>query len=252
MTLRYQNGWRSYRKLKVVWWSAWLSLVVFAAPARTQNAVPASEGAAPMFAALLPKQRAPNWDREALQNLRVLDAIGAARPIDPTLLFGGDGWRCPRLNNYWCIKAARLPWPGMIGQDEDGHAMFKAGVYSAAAMAQLMRQYYTLQDRRTVRKIACRFAPDQDCVGSGRGRTSSGTCAAGRNRCDKYADALAAALKTCADCDVGLFGSDGKPLPPLKKLMSVMAMKEISHAAWNVDLVPTDALVENGIDMANR
>src|SRR5262245_4012335 len=34
-----------------------------------------------------------------------------------------NAMRCVRKNNYWCIKN-KSKWPGVIGEDREGHAVF--------------------------------------------------------------------------------------------------------------------------------
>ena len=49
--------------------------------------------------------------------------------------------RCIRKNNYWCIKNGSK-WPGAVGQDSAGHAIFSDPKYAAQAKVSVMRRYY--------------------------------------------------------------------------------------------------------------
>lgn len=189
-----------------------------------------------------------SWRDEAHKNLLTLDLDGGLIALDRALLFGGAGWRCPRLNNYWCLKTrSGSAWPGSLGHDEEGHAAFVSAEYGAAAMVRLMRVYYTRLGKRSLADIVCRFAPESDCAGASHARRPVAHCAANSRGCALYTESLAQSLSLCADCDTQLFHADGRPTENLATLMLHMASYEISHPEWNVEVYPLRELLEAGI-----
>jgi hypothetical protein len=133
----------------------------------------ASSSTSPAGVAFEPEKRAvSNWEAEARDHL---DPSSQTRA---KLGGGPDVPRCVKLNNYWCIKAAR--WTGEIAADAEGHVAFASAIEGAAAAALLLRRYYLDYNRRSARAILSHWAPAQ-CAGV--------TAAAGRLR--KSRDALA-------------------------------------------------------------
>ena len=127
---------------------------------------PGPAASAPRF---LPEARAvSNWREEAGGALRPASLALVVRyaAADPAFVA-----RCVRLNNYWCIKAAR--WEGEIGADAEGHTGFATAADGADAAAQLLRRYYRAFGRRTALSIVRRWAP-AECRLSGIGGAANG------------------------------------------------------------------------------
>jgi hypothetical protein len=148
----------------------------FSSSARASSS--ASPGSSPAGVAFEPDRRAvSNWEAEARDHLDLSSQTKAK-------LVGGPDVpgipRCVKLNNYWCIKAAR--WTGEIAADAEGHVAFASAIEGAAAAALLLRRYYLDYNRRSARAILSHWAPAQ-CAGV--------TAAAGRLRKSRAAEAAA-------------------------------------------------------------
>ncbi len=195
---------------------------------------------------------AENWTTEAKAHLRLVATDKATTEIPAELFFSSSGWRCPRLNNYWCVKTrSQSLWPGQLQSDEDGHAVFKDAKHGAAAAYLLLKDYWQNRNRHTLTSMMCAYAPNSDCIGSEAGRSPDGQCTYSSNDCEAYAQSLAETLNVCADCKLKLF-SNGAPEPLVVDLMKQIARFEISHPRFGIELVPTTSVVEEGIAIADR
>lgn len=190
-----------------------------------------------------------NWKSEALKHIRLVESSLDLKPLPPTVFFSSAGWRCPRLNNYWCIKSRKGGWTGQIGRDNDGHAKFKNASYGAAAVYELLRIYNQEKEKKTLSEILCTYAPPSDCIGSRSGRDDQNTCAIGSNDCTFYAKSISTALGVCANCDLELFDKNGEAKEIMVRLMGEISRFEISHPAWGLNLSPTHTLIRKGIEL---
>lgn len=193
-----------------------------------------------------------NWRQQAVKHLRVGRTPQTSAPLRPDLLYGAVGWRCPRLNNYWCLKMRSSGWPGAVGQDGDGHAAFSTARFGAAAAVRLLRTYYLVRNLRTVHDIVCRYAPDADCIGSKAGKDDRGRCQLGANQCTSYAFRIAAELGTCTVCDAQLFDSRQRATANLQTMLRHLSHREISHFSRGIRIYPTDQLIKDGIATERR
>ena len=149
--------------------------------------------------------------------------------------------RCPRLNNFWCIKSPQdgPRWEGQVGVDRHGHAIFSDPVYSARAFSRILRSYYYRHDIKSVDGIIQRYAPAHDCIGSLR------SCAQGRNMTRAYSQAVAASLDTSPRSNLGLFDELGRVhYNQMMTLMTTMAKWEMGQK-YRVD----EALIREGMIM---
>ena len=152
-----------------------------------------------------------------------------------------DSSRCPKLNNFWCIKSPQdgPRWEGQIGVDRHGHAIFSDPVYSARAFSRILRSYHYRHDIRSVNGIIQRYAPAHDCIGSLR------TCAQGKNMTGAYSTAVASSLEINPNSDLGLFDELGRVhYDHMMTIMTTMAKWEMGQN-YRVD----EALIREGMVM---
>jgi hypothetical protein len=194
-----------------------------------------------------------NWRvQSAKYLLRVDETSGKLVPLGVNKLGGGAGFRCPRLNNYWCFKnpgetEATGGWYKSIGRDADRHAIFPDAARSSAVMVRLMRKYYFIHNKKTPREIMCRFAPTDDCIGSLNAKNEDGSCQHGFNNCVAYAEKIASELKIEPDADAKIFDSRGNATGNMAALMRHMSNYEISEPDLDLRLYPRPSLVARGI-----
>ena len=149
--------------------------------------------------------------------------------------------RCPKLNNFWCIKSPQdgPRWEGQIGVDRHGHAIFSDPVYSARAFSRILRSYHYRHDIKSVNGIIHRYAPAHDCIGSLR------TCAQGKNMTRAYSNAVATSLAMNPNSDLGLFDELGRVhYDHMMTIMTTMAKWEMGQN-YRVD----EALIREGMVM---
>ena len=194
----------------------------------------------------------PEWEREALQHLLHYTEDGNLQPIEPFRLYGGKGLRCLRLNNYWCLKQRLGGWPQTTGSDADGHAQFVHAADGAAAAVNLLRDYYFTRNLRTLTLIVCRYAPQQDCIGSDTAKIENGMCKVGRNDCTTYVNLLSERLGIQPDTDLALFDEQGQPTSLLVLLLQQISSYELTEYSRKLILLPRSELIEAGIEIEQR
>lgn len=147
-------------------------------------------------------------------------------------------FRCVKKKNYWCMKN-RSKWPGSIGEDKEGHAVFEHPKFSAQAKVSLMRRYYTRCKFTTLEQIINSYAPAAGCNENGYQSDAEGKCI--RNDPGAYALFLEKRMNIKAFDNAELFDGSGKATARLRQLMKFGPIFETGF------FLPTDELIDQGI-----
>jgi hypothetical protein len=216
--------------------------------------------------------RAPDWEKQAFTHLKGFKNLNNTEtnvPVDADYLaavkiesekrfrasrmkndpkhpvsaeqVADNNMRCVRKNNYWCIKN-KSRWPGVLGEDREGHAVFSKPEFAARAKASVMRRFYFDCKFKTLAQLMCAYAPANDCVGSGFGRAVNGKCVE-RQDCINYAKFLAKRMKIPLNVDAKLFTSSGKATERLQDLMRYTPVFETGF------FEPKQSLIQAGISL---
>lgn len=148
-----------------------------------------------------------------------------------------------RYNNPGAIKTPKNGWPGQVGKDDKGHAIFKTVQDGTAAWVTWMKRRVA-RGTDTPFKIVSMYAPPTDCVGS-LPKLPDGSCPIpyGFNPTDKYAEGVAKAVGIGINDRLPLTGGpDDKAV--YRAIFRTMLMLEIGKAFCGTGCDVTDAVFD--------
>ena len=113
-----------------------------------------------------------------------------------------------RYNNFGALKTpSKGPWPGQVGKDDKGHAIFSTVQAGMTAWGIWMKRKGDSDKPQTAMSIMSVYAPPDDCVGS-IGKFPN--CPFGKNPTAEYAAQVAASVDKTAQDVLSLNGADCK------------------------------------------